>query len=231
MINGMSAQQQRIGVFGGTFDPVHYGHIASARELLERLSLDVMYLMPCRLHPHRKQPGASALQRLAMLNRALADEPDLQLDERELKRTGLSFTVDSLTALREEQGDDVVIVFVLGSDAFAGLHTWHRWQSLFELANIAVIERAGQIALADIQTAELRERLDHSVDTLQDPAGGLIQLRLQPYDISSTALRNLLQQTGRAKKPLQVDKRDLIERYLPAGVLEYIRDQQLYSGY
>ena len=215
---------QRIGIFGGTFDPIHYGHIASANALVSELLLDKLYFMPCQQHPHHKHPGASPEQRVEMLALALADEPQLQLDDRELKREGLSYTVDSLQEIRSELGDDTVIIFILGTDAFAALHQWDRWQSLLSLANLAVIERAGQVTAAQITEPVLKNLLAQSVGELNAPSGELAQLVLEPYAISSTVLRSMF--VNRATKQAQ---QKMINNYMPASVVQYIETQQLYQ--
>ena len=114
-----SASTKRIGIFGGTFDPVHLGHVGSAEALLEQQGLDELYFMPCQRHPHDKRPMANSEQRLAMLTLALQKQSSLKVDDRELSRLGKSFTVDSLTEIRQEIGEQTTLIFLLGSDAFA----------------------------------------------------------------------------------------------------------------
>ena len=221
---------RRIGIFGGTFDPVHYGHIDSAKCLVAKLSLDTLYFMPCQQHPFHKHPGASPAQRADMLTLAVADEARLDIDTRELRRNGISYTVDSLQEIRNEHGDDTVIVFILGTDAFASLHQWQRWQSLLSLANMAVIERAGQITTAQINEPQLKALLAQSVTAVNASHGELIQLVLEPYPISSTVLRSALESIHRVDK--QVDKAQIkvINEFIPASVVQYIEAQQLYQS-
>ena len=221
---------RRIGIFGGTFDPVHYGHIDSAKCLVAKLSLDTLYFMPCQQHPFHKHPGASPAQRADMLTLAVADEARLDIDIRELRRDGISYTVDSLQEIRNEHGDDTVIVFILGTDAFASLHQWQRWQSLLSLANMAVIERAGQITTAQINESQLKALLAQSVTAVNASHGELIQLVLEPYPISSTVLRSALESIHRVDK--QVDKAQIkvINEFIPASVVQYIEAQQLYQS-
>jgi len=225
---------QRIGIFGGTFDPVHYGHIASAKMLVAKLSLDVLYFMPCQQHPFRKHPGASPSQRADMLTLAVADETQLQVDERELRRDGISYTVDSLQDIRSEFGEDAVIIFILGTDAFASLHQWERWQSLLLLSNVAVIERAGQQTAAQITESALKALLAQSVTTINASHGELVQLVLEPYIISSTVLRSALAATYQVdnKVDSKVDEAQIkvIHEFIPASVVQYIEAQQLYQS-
>ena len=221
---------RRIGIFGGTFDPVHYGHIDSAKCLVAKLSLDTLYFMPCQQHPFHKHPGASPAQRADMLTLAVADEARLDIDIRELRRDGISYTVDSLQEIRNEHGDDTVIVFILGTDAFASLHQWQRWQSLLSLANMAVIERAGQITTAQINEPQLKALLAQSVTAVNASHGELIQLVLEPYPISSTVLRSALESIHRVDKQVDKAQMKVINEFIPASVVQYIEAQQLYQS-
>ena len=221
---------RRIGIFGGTFDPVHYGHIDSAKCLVAKLSLDTLYFMPCQQHPFHKHPGASPAQRADMLTLAVADEARLDIDIRELRRDGISYTVDSLQDIRNEYGDDTVIVFILGTDAFASLHQWERWQSLLSLANMAVIERAGQITTAQINEPQLKALLAQSVTAVNASHGELIQLVLEPYPISSTVLRSALESIHRTDNQVDEGQIKVINEFIPASVVQYIEAQQLYQS-
>ena len=149
----LTASIKRIGIFGGTFDPVHLGHIGSAKALLTSQNLDQIYFMPCQQHPHDKRPMANAEQRMAMLNLAIQGQSSFHVDDRELARSGKSFTVDSMIDIREEVGEQAILIFLLGSDAFAQFHRWQRWETIFSLANVAVIERANAQAVQAIKIA------------------------------------------------------------------------------
>jgi nicotinate-nucleotide adenylyltransferase len=118
---------RKIGIFGGSFDPIHFGHLRPALEILDALSLDSMHFIPSGQPPHRGAPVASAEARLAMLKAAVAGEPRFHVDEREIRRSKPSYTFDTLTELRRERGDDR-LVLMLGLDAFLGFTTWHRWK-------------------------------------------------------------------------------------------------------
>ena len=132
---------RRVGLLGGTFDPVHFGHLRSAVEVCEQLQLDELRLIPSARPPHRGMPGATAAQRLRMVELALGQGGGLQVDDRELQRERPSYTVETLESLRQELGSDVALFMVLGWDAFCGLPSWHRWESLLELANLVVLQR------------------------------------------------------------------------------------------
>lgn len=209
-----------IGIFGGTFDPVHFGHLRTALELREGLELDQLRLVPSATPPHRQSPQATALQRLAMLRLAVADEPGVIIDERELERVGPSFMVDTLTSLRTAYASSS-LVLCLGSDAFAGLSTWHRWRQLFELAHIVVVHRPGW-SIAQLESPELSEELGgRLVDEIgvlrQRLSGAVLFHRVTPLDISATVIREQIRR-GRSARYL-----------LPDAVWRYIRDQELYG--
>lgn len=181
-----------LAILGGTFDPVHIGHLCVAWEAAELLDAEVR-LMPARVPPHRTPPVASAEQRVALLRAALAGQDRLQLDLRELERDGPSYSVDTLEALRAEQGDRP-LVLMMGADAFAGLPGWHRWQRLFELAHIGVFARPGFEAAwpADLEAAIAGRLADPVGDWRGRPAGAVLTLEVTPLEISATRVRRLL---------------------------------------
>lgn len=181
-----------LAIFGGTFDPVHLGHLSVAWEAAELLDADVQ-LMPASVPPHRPAPIANAPQRAAMLRAALQEQSRLTLDTRELERGGPSYTIDTLIELRAEQGDRP-LVLLLGADAFAGLTTWHRWRELFDVAHIGVLSRPGvEAALPEELAAEVAARLVADAAVLSSlPAGKLIELAVTPLEISATRIRELL---------------------------------------
>ena len=181
-----------LAIFGGTFDPIHLGHLCVAWEAAELLDAEVL-MMPAGLPPHRPPPIASATQRLAMLQVALRGQSRLIADGRELQREGASYTVDTLAGLRTEQGDRP-LVLLLGADAFAGLPGWHEWQRLFELAHLGVLSRPGE--QAPLPKALQREiagrRVDDATALRSAPAGGVLELAVTPLEISATRIRQLL---------------------------------------
>jgi len=181
-----------LAIFGGTFDPVHIGHLSVAWEAAELLDADV-HLMPASVPPHKPAPAATAEQRVAMLHAALLGQSRLLLDTRELQRSGPSYTFDTLTALRAEVGDRP-LVLLLGADAFAGLPGWHRWQELFSVAHIGVLSRPGidtamPEALAQAITAR---RVSSAGELAGRAAGKVIELSVTPLEISATHIRELL---------------------------------------
>jgi len=143
-----------IGILGGTFDPVHHAHIQVALTALQGLQLDEVRLIPCRQSPTRIAPVASPEHRIAMLNMAVANEPALMVDDRECQRQGVSYSVDTLTDLRNEH-PDAALFFIVGVDAFNGLLAWHKWSELFQLAHIVVVNRPGEELVAEGELTEL----------------------------------------------------------------------------
>ena len=132
-----------IGVLGGTFDPIHFGHLRPALDCLEALGLSELRFIPLKVAVHRPQPQAPAALRLAMLEAAIADQPGFRVYTRELERPGGSFSYDTLRSLREELGDAVPICLLVGADAFRGFPDWHRPRAILDLAHLVVMRRPG----------------------------------------------------------------------------------------
>ena len=208
-----------VGILGGTFDPVHFGHLRTALELRQALGLAEMRLMPASLPPHREAPGSGAAHRLEMLRLAVAGEPALCVDDRELRRAGPSYSYDTLASLRQELGPARPLVMALGVDAFALLDTWHRWRELAGLASIAVISRPGAALPASGPVAELlAARRCEPAALAGAPAGRIALLELTPLGISATQIRTLIAAGG-------------TPRYLlPDPVWHYILQHQLYGA-
>ena len=205
---------RRVGLLGGTFDPVHFGHLRSAVEVCEQLQLDELRLIPSARPPHRGMPGATAAQRLRMVELALGQGGGLQVDDRELQRERPSYTVETLESLRQELGSDVALFMVLGWDAFCGLPSWHRWESLLELANLVVLQRPDY----DLEVPEVLKDLlaARSADQPERSHGQIICLSQTPLAISATHIRTLV---GSGASPRFL---------LPDAVLDYIETKGLY---
>ncbi len=143
---------ESIGIFGGTFDPIHYGHLRPALDVADQLGLDRIHLIPSARPPHRSEPQATPEQRLTMLQLAVKNSPKFVVDDRELQREGNSYTIDTLQSLREEYPDSPLYL-MLGTDAFSYIQTWHRWDELLDLAHIVVMRRPDE-------TLEMSESLE-----------------------------------------------------------------------
>lgn len=208
-----------LAILGGTFDPIHNGHLGSALELKATLGLDELRLLPCHLPPHRETPGTDSRDRLAMVRLAAAGT-GLGVDDRELHRQGPSYSADTLRDIRAELGEAVSLSWVMGSDAFASFCSWHQWRDCLALAHLIVMQRPGD-PLPDADTAEGDLLRAHQLATGQalseSSAGGIWPLALTPYPISATAIRAAL---ARGEQP----------EGLPTGVLHYIQEHQLYGA-
>jgi len=204
-----------LGIYGGTFNPVHYGHLRTALEVGEAFALETVALVPCHLPPHRDAPDVSSEQRLRMLEIAIADTPGLTVDRRELDRGGPSYMVDTLASLRVEHPEVALLLFI-GADAFAGLERWHRWQALFDHAHLVVMTRPGHPVPA--MPPWLAQRHVGHRQALNEQGSGLLYFQaVTALDISATAIRGLIA-AGRNPKFL-----------LPDGVIDFIRQHHLYS--
>lgn len=195
----MPEKQQAIGILGGTFDPVHFGHLRLAQEVANALALHSVRFMPGGTPPHRGTPQSSAADRLAMVKLAIIDNPLFTLDDRETLRSGPSYTFDTLRELRTELGPACPLVLIMGADAFLAFNTWHRWREIFDLAHIAVAHRPGT-ALADIKdellAREFAQRVVSSNDSgaVHRTACGVIAVvPITALDISATAIREAIQ--------------------------------------
>jgi len=204
-----------VGVFGGTFDPIHYGHLRPAQEAMQQLALAELRFIPAATPPHRPPPQASAAQRLAMVELAIRDCPGLRVDDRELQRGGLSYTVLTLESLRAELGR-TPLCLLIGADQFRSFETWHRWQEIPELAHLVILNRPGTKAGA--LPAWTRGRESSDLHTLREaPAGRLAFLSVSPQDISATRIRAALA------------RGESVQGLLPEAVLDYIRSNQVYG--
>ncbi|EHQ51635.1 nicotinic acid mononucleotide adenylyltransferase [Ectothiorhodospira sp. PHS-1] len=205
-----------IGILGGTFDPIHFGHLRPALEIQECLDLDELRFIPCGLPPHRRRPQADMSHRLAMVEQAVALHSGFSVDRRELERDGPSYSVDTLESLRRELGPHVPLCLLLGMDAFAGLSSWHRWQDLFGLAHIVVAHRPGSDAPRAREAWAASRQAASPADLRAAPAGRILFMPVTQLDISATAIRDLVAR-GRSPRFL-----------LPEPVLTYIQRYGLY---
>jgi nicotinate-nucleotide adenylyltransferase len=217
---GPGGKGRPIGVLGGTFDPIHYGHLRPALELLETLELAEVRFVPCRIPAHRATPRVTGEQRLALVRLATVGQAGFVADDRELRREGPSYMVDTLASLREDFGDDSPLCLIVGTDAFRELHTWHRWQELSDLAHIVVMQRPGLLQpLPPVLEEFVASRVVYDAFALRRrPAGGILFQPVTQLNISATQIRALL-------------ARDWSPRYLlPEAVLAYINDRALYRS-
>jgi nicotinate-nucleotide adenylyltransferase len=208
-----------IGIFGGTFDPIHYGHLRTALELQQRLELAAVHFVPVANPPHRSAPLNDGNVRLRMIEAAIRGEPAFVADDRELKRTGLSYTVDTLTSFRGELGAERPLCLLLGMDAFLGLPQWHRWRELLDLAHVVVAHRPGwEVPNVGVLGDWLLTRAAPSAGALATRPAGFVHVQpVTQLEISSTDLRDTLR-AGRDPKYL-----------VPDGVRQIIIETECYA--
>ncbi len=211
-----------IGLLGGTFNPIHFGHLRIAEELRENLALDQVRFIPSANPPHKNQPKVTAAQRAEMVSTAIDTHPTFVLDTQELAREGASYTIDTLKNLRQALGGDCSLCFIMGSDAFVNLETWHQWEKLLDYCHIVLVSRPHD---ADNPQPEISPRLQsflsehytENPDDLAETPHGLIHMQaVTALAVSSSMIRALCKQ----QKSI---------RYLtPSIVVEKILDEALY---
>lgn len=204
--------------YGGTFDPIHNGHLAVARSVAAQLQ-SVVHLVPCADPPHRAPPVASAAQRAQMVRLAIEGDPCLALDTRELRRAGASYTLDTLRELRADLGPDVAIACLIGADAFRGLNGWRGWRELFDLGHLVALTRPGHSldALHPELERELAPRRREAPAALrQATSGHVLELAVPAWEVSSTQVRAALA-AGQA-----------LQRWVPDRVLAWIAANDVY---
>lgn len=208
------AGKKLIGILGGTFNPVHYGHLRPALEVKEALGLDEVRLIPSFIPVHREEPAISAATRCEMLHLAVKDIAGFSVDLCEVGRGGASFTVETLELLKD-QNPDAVLVFIMGRDAFKHFLSWHRWQDILRLANLAVTQRPDEIADFAGDLSALREKI--LVESFSQEAGQLAELAVTQLAISSTQIRDVVQVGGS------------LDFLTPPAIVEFIRQNNLYK--
>lgn len=212
-----------VGLLGGTFDPIHLGHLRLAEELAEALDIHQVRVIPAGLPPHRGVPRVPPQHRLAMAALAIAGNPRLTLDDYEARKPTPCYMVETLAHLRGEMGLDTPLALFLGADAFQGLTGWHQWPRLFDLAHLAIAQRPGVDTRAwhDTLPEALREQLatrltTQPADLTVSPAGRIWLQAITQLDISASRIRQL-HATGHS-----------IRYLVPDTVLHYIEQHQLY---
>ena len=196
-----------IGILGGTFDPIHFGHLRPALEIFEQLGLDELRLIPSAKPPHRWQPEANETHRLAMVKLAVKGVDGFIVDDREYHRDGASYTVDTLASIREEIGEKEPLCMLIGMDAFEYFTTWHDWLGILDLAHLVISSRPGTNM---VETADwMEDRVTESIKDLQkNSAGKLYFADVSQYDLSATFLRKqiLAGKSSQFATPVKVSK-------------------------
>lgn len=206
---------KRIGLFGGTFDPVHFGHLRPAVEISELYHLDTLFVLPSHRPVHRGPTGATSKQRIAMLSKAVENVPRLVVDAREALRNESTYTFDTLSEIREEQ-PDVTILFFVGMDSFATFDTWQNWEGILELANLVVLNRPGAIH-SDFSRQLLERQLSVKGAEIVNGGTGVVQsCDVTQLAISATDVRR------------RIASHLSVRFLLPDAVSEYIDGNNLY---
>ena len=208
---------EAIGILGGTFDPIHFGHLRSALEVSEQLNLAHVRLIPSARPPHRNQPNASPQQRLMMLHLAMKNADGFIVDDRELQRDGISYSVDTLISLRQDFSNNPLFL-LLGTDAFLGIQTWHKWQDLLELAHIVVIRRPDETLAMPMELNTWYQQHLAMADDAQRLAGKIWPVTVTQLAISATAIRTAVFE---GKSP---------QFLLPDAVIQLINQLGLYCS-
>lgn len=213
-----------IGILGGTFDPIHFAHLRLGEELADRLDLAEVRFVPARLPPHRATPNVTAENRLQMTRLATAGNPRFNVDDRECRRDGPSYTIDTLHEFRAELGPARPLCLLMGVDAYLGLTTWSRWLQLYEVAHIVVAHRPGFALETRTMPGALAQqtvsRMANDAQALRAQPGGLVlALDIPSLDVSGTAIRALIR-AGHSARYL-----------LPDDVLDYIGRNRLYKDF
>ncbi|MEA3405256.1 MAG: nicotinate-nucleotide adenylyltransferase [Pseudomonadota bacterium] len=203
-----------IGINGGTFDPIHNGHLRAALEVQVKLDLEEVRFIPCYQPVHRDRPMVSAQQRCEMVELAIQDQPKFTLDRIEVERGGPSYMVDTLATLKQKHVD-AGLVLMMGTDAFSRFHTWHNWQEILRLANVAVMHRPGDGLPLHSESGQILRA--HQVVKFTQPSEQIVDVLITQLDVSSTAVRSHLQ------NDMPVDY------LLPPQVNEYIKMHKLYQ--
>jgi len=215
----MSENIELHALYGGTFDPIHYGHLKPVEALATQVGLHKVTLLPNNVPPHRPQPEASPEQRVEMVRLAITGNPLFELDLRELKRDTPSFTIDTLAELRRERGIQQPLAFIIGQDSLLTLHTWHRWQELLSFCHLLVCQRPGysqEMTLPEQQQWLLQHLVTQSDELHRSPAGKVYLAPTPRVAISATEIRERYHQG----KP--------VDDLLPPAVSEFIQREGLY---
>jgi len=214
-----------IGIYGGTFDPIHYGHLRPALDVVEALGLEKCHFVPCSIPHHRSLPSANSAQRLEMVAVAIKSEARFQLDPREINRDGISYTIDTVQSIRSEVTKEQTLCLIIGIDAFIKLDQWHQWKDIFNLCHIVVTHRPGwdietllesnQVSI-ELGNMILNHRVEDKVELQNSPYGKIMFQSVTQLDISSTRIRTLL------------GSNNSIRFLLPDDVITVIKNQNIY---
>jgi len=214
-----------IGIYGGTFDPIHYGHLRPALDVIDALGIEKCHFIPCSVPHHRALPFASTTQRLEMIAAAIKTEPRFFLDSREIDRNGISYTFDTLKSIHQDVLSNQTLCLILGVDAFLQFEQWHRWQDILNLCHIVVTHRPGWDINMIFDSNQISTELDSvissclvtdKIELSKSQSGKIIFQAVTQLDISATRIRYLLANNNS------------IRYLLPDDVYTVIKNQKIY---
>lgn len=216
----IKSQQKPIGIFGGTFDPIHLGHLHLAEQVLKKCDLDKIIFIPCYQSPLRKTPKAETTDRVAMLKLAIQNNKKFQIDTEEIFRLPPSYTLDTLKALHLKYKKQPLCL-IMGFDAFLRFDEWHKWKEILDLAHLIITNRPRTPQLANKELIDLvRNHETHDLNNLRSaPSGFIYFIDINPLPVSATLIRTLVKENKSA------------EAFLPKAVWEYILKRDLYKNF
>jgi len=209
---------KRIGVFGGTFDPIHFGHIHTAKQTAQWLNLDRLLILPSHIPPHKSKTSATAIQRLAMVDLVCQKEPSLVRDKRELNKHSPSYTVETLQEIKGEYAQ-AQLFFIVGMDSLLTFKTWYKYQDILSLSHLVVNTRPNYHLDEDnIELSLLlaKHQINHPNELKRNSAGCILFHDSKDWNISSTQIRDKIKNNQNCSE------------FLPADILSYINEEQLY---
>jgi len=216
---GRSASNMSVALFGGTFNPIHFGHLNLANHLVDYLGVASVRLMPCAIPPHRETPNVSAEHRMVMLELATAKNSALIADDLELKRASTSYSIDTLDLVRQKIGVKIPLFFCLGTDALLSIDSWHRWIELLDYCHIVICSRPNyQLPKGGVVAHWVGQHLCDDLTKVKKQSHGYLHLcKIPPLDISSTAIRDSIK-CGKS-----------IDNMTSEPVVNYIKQHSLYE--
>jgi len=228
-----ATRPQSIGILGGSFDPVHKGHIGIAKAAIKQLKLDQLRFLPCHIPPHKTQLKSTSAQRIAMLELAIGRKPYMHIDTREMRRTEPSYTLKTLQSFRQEFGSACQLNFIMGWDSWQSFHTWYHWQSFLPLANLVIINRPGYSQAVGDDQQQLQQQWLIPAEQLVDFSSGRVcYLHAPEQNISSSEIRQCVgarQAPNKASGDLTENLIDnLVDNLVGIDIAKFIENAGLY---
>ena len=216
---GRSVNNMSVALLGGTFNPIHFGHLNLANCLVDYLQVESMRMIPCAIPPHRETPSVSAEKRLAMLQLAIDDHPLLTSDDLELRKSTPSYSIETVQQIRQQVGEETPLFFCIGMDSLLTIDSWHQWQKLLDYCHLAICPRPGNKLPIKGHLAEwIEQNLCDDIDRIKTLAQGCLHLCKIPLkDISSTAIRD------------SIKCAQSIDHLTPKSVVNFITKHSLYE--